>query len=110
MVNYSKILSKHLKEEESNKTEYELDLALELEIQDDLAKYQKEGKKPLLPPKPFSSSTPLKTKEINKIYDEKKENYLQTAITINQTDFEAAVESAEESNKEVINDIIDPNS
>ena len=107
LVNYSKILSKHLKEE-SNKTEYELDLPPELEIQDDLAKYQKEEKNPLLPPKPLSSSTPLKTKEINKIYDEKKENCFHTAIKINQTDLDAAVESAEESNKEVINDIIDP--
>ena len=107
LVNYSKIFSRHLKEE-SNKTEYELDLPPELEIQYDLAKYQKEGKNPLLPPKPLSSSTPLKTKEINKIYDEKKENYFHTAIIINQTDLDAAVESAEESNKEVINDIIDP--
>ena len=54
-----------------------------------------------MPPKTFSSSTPLKTKEINKIY-------LQTAITINTTDLDTAVENAEESNKEVINDIIDP--
>ena len=61
-----------------------------------------------MPSKPFSSSTPLKTKEINNIYDEEKENYLQTAITINKTDLDAAVENAEESNKELINDIIDP--
>ena len=84
MVNDSKILCENLKEE-LNKTEYELDLLPELEIQEDLAKYQKEGKSPLWPPKPFSSSTPLKTKEINKIYDEEKENYLLTAITINKT-------------------------
>ena len=59
-------------------------------------------------PKPFSSSTPLKTDEIIKIYDEEKEKYLQTAITINETDLEAAVENAEKSNKEVIDDIISP--
>ena len=58
-------------------------------------------------PKPLSYSTPLKTKEINKIYDEDKENYLQTAITINKADLDAAVENAEESNKEIINNIID---
>ena len=107
LFNDSKILSENLKEE-LNKTEYELDLPPELEIHEDLAKYRKEGKKPLLPPKPFSSSTPLKTKEINKIYDVEKEDYLQTAITINKTDLDAAVENAEESNKEVINDIIVP--
>ena len=58
--------------------------------------------------KPLFSSTPLKTKEINKIYDEEKENFLQTAVLINKTDLDAAVENAEESNKEVINDMIDP--
>ena len=58
-------------------------------------------------PKPLSYSSPLKTKEINQIYDEEKENYLQTAITINKTDLDAAVENAEESNKEIINDMID---
>ena len=58
-------------------------------------------------PKPLSYSTPLKTKEINKIYDEDKENYLQTAITINKADLDATVENAEESNKEIINNIID---
>ena len=56
----------------------------------------------------LSYSTPLKTKEINKIYDEEKENYLQTEITINKTDLDAAVENAEESNKEIIKDMIDP--
>ena len=85
LVDDAKILSENLKEE-LNKTEYELDLPPELEIQEDLAKYRKEGKKPPLLPKPLFSSTPLKAKEINKIYDEEKENYLQTAITINQTD------------------------
>ena len=59
-------------------------------------------------PNSFSSSTPLKTKEINEIYDEEKANYLQTAITINKTDLDPAVENAEESNKEIINDMIDP--
>ena len=38
LVNDSKILSENLKEE-LNKTEYELDLPSELEIQGDMAKY-----------------------------------------------------------------------
>ena len=73
-----------------------------------MAKYRKEGKESPLLQKPLFSSTPLKTKEINKIYDEVKEKFLQTAITIKKTDLDVAVENAEESNKEVINDIIDP--
>ena len=107
LVDDAKILSENLKEE-LNKTEYELDLPPELEIQEDLAKYRKERKKPPLLPKPLSSATPLKTKEMNKIYDEEKDNHLETAITINKTDLDAAVENAGESNKEVINDISDP--
>ena len=69
---------------------------------------EKKEKNPPLPPKPLFSSTPLKTREINKIYDEEKENYLQSAITINKTDLDAADKNAEESKKEVINDIINP--
>ena len=107
LVDDSKILSESLKEE-VNKTEYELDLPPELEIQEDLAKYRKEGKKPPLLPKPLSYSAPLKTKEINEIYDEEKENHLQTAIKINKTDLDAVVENAEESNTEIIYDMIDP--
>ena len=38
LVDDSKILSENLKEE-LNKTEYELDLSPELEVQEDLAKY-----------------------------------------------------------------------
>ena len=107
LVDDSKILSESLKEE-VNKTEYELDLPPELEIQEDLAKYRKEGKKPPLLPKPLSYSAPLKTKEINEIYDEEKENHLPTAIKINKTDLDAVVENAEESNTEIIYDMIDP--
>ena len=44
LVDDAKILSENLKEE-LNKTEYELDLPPELQIQEDLAKYRKEGKK-----------------------------------------------------------------
>ena len=79
----------------------------ELEIQEYLAKYRKEGKKSPMPP-PRSSSTPLKTKEINKLYDEAKEDYLQTAMKINKTDLDAAVENADKKNEEIITEIIDP--
>ena len=36
------------------------------------------------------------------------ENYLKTAMTINKTDIDAAIENAELTNREVINEIIDP--
>ena len=82
-------------------------MSSELEIQENLAKYRKEGKKSPMPP-PRSSSTPLKTKEINKLYDEAKEDYLQTAMKINKTDLDAAVENADKKNEEIITEIIDP--
>ena len=68
---------------------------------------KKKGKKPPIPP-PHSSSTPLKNKEISKLYDEAKEDYLQTVMTINKTDLDAAVENADEKNKEIITEIINP--
>ena len=57
---------------------------------------------------PVQSSTPLKTEEIENIYNQEKEDLLKTAITINKTDLETSVENAENSNKAVINEIINP--
>ena len=37
----------------------------------------------------------LSEKEINKIYNETKEDYLKTAVTINKTDLDAAIENAD---------------
>ena len=76
----SKIIGKYLKQE-LEKTEFDLEFPSELETQENLAKYWKEEKKPPMPP-PRSSWTPLKTKEINKLYNEAKEDYLQIAMTI----------------------------
>ena len=84
-----------------------MELPSELEIQESLTKYRKKGKKPPMPP-PRSSSTPLKTKQINKLYDEAKEDYLETAMTINKTDLDTAVRSADKKNEEIITEIIDP--
>ena len=42
------------------------------------------------PPPPRFTSTPLKNKkEIKKTYDDSKEEFLKTAITINKTDLDA---------------------
>ena len=102
-----KIQSQNFKQE-LNKTKYEFVLLPELQIQEELGKYLKHGKKPPLLPKPFDSSTPLKTEKIKKKHDDEKESYFRTAITINGIDLDAAVKNAEESNKEVISEITDP--
>ena len=104
LFNESKILSEKLKEQ-INKTDYKLEIPPELEIQEDVVKYQKEEKK--VSPEPVISSTPLKTDEIEEMYDEEKENYLKTAIKIHKTDIDTAIENAEESNMAVIDEIID---
>ena len=85
LVDGSNILSESLKQQlDQANEEYKLDLPPELKIQKNISKYKKAGKE--LPPEPVSSSTPLKTEEINEIYDKEKENYLKTAVTINQVD------------------------
>ena len=38
--------------------------------------------------------TPLKIEEINEIYDRQKEDYLRTALKLNETDLEVAAEVA----------------
>ena len=59
---------------------------------------------------PIETSTPLKTEEIKYIYNQEKENFSRMALTVNKTDIETAVDMAEESNKALINEIIDPGS
>ena len=57
---------------------------------------------------PIESSTPLKTEEIENIYNQEKEDFLKTKITINKTDLETAVEMAEDSNEAAIDEIVNP--
>ena len=54
------------------------------------------------------SSTPLKTEKIEEIYNQEKEDFLKVVTTINKTDLETAVGMAEDSNKVVIDKIINP--
>ena len=103
----AKNLGKNL-QDELDQTDFELEIPPELQIQDDLEKYAKQEKIPP-PPPPRFTSTPLKSKkEINKTYDNSKEEYLKTAITINKTDLDAAIENTDDKNKKIVSDIIDP--
>ena len=103
----SKNLGKNL-QDELDQTDFELELPPELQIQDDLEKYAKQEKIPP-PPPPRFTSTPLKSKkEINKTYDDSKEEYLKTAITTNKTDLDAAIENTDDKNKKIVSDITDP--
>ena len=103
----AKNLGKNL-QDELDQTDFELEIPPELQTQNDLWKYAKQ-EKITPPPPPHFTSTPLKSKkEINKAYDDAKEEYLKTAITINKTDLDAAVENADDKNKKIVRDIIDP--
>ena len=57
-------------------------------------------------PEPIQFSTPLKKEEIEEIYDEQKENFLQTALTINQTDLETATGIADANSEALIEEIV----
>ena len=48
----------------------------------------------------------LSEKEIDKVYNDTKEDYLKTSITINKTDLGAAIENADEKNEKIISDLI----
>ena len=50
----------------------------------------------------------LSEKQIKETYDNAKEDYLKTAIKINKTDLDAAVENVDEKNEKIISDVIDP--
>ena len=56
---------------------------------------------------PTETSTTLKAEEIEDIYNQEKEDFLRTALTVKKTDLETAVDMAEKSTKALINEIID---
>ena len=68
----------------------------------------KKRKKTPAPLLRYNSMLLLNEKEINKIYNDTKEDYLKTAITINKTDLDAAIENADGKNEKIISDLINP--
>ena len=59
-------------------------------------------------PKPVKFSSPLKTEEINEIYDREKGDFLKIAMKLNQIDLESASEVADSENEALIQEIINP--
>ena len=59
-------------------------------------------------PKPFEFSTPLKKEEIEEIHNKQKENFLKTALKINQTDLETVTDMADADSEALIDEIINP--
>ena len=57
-------------------------------------------------PEPIQFSTPLKKEEIEEIYDKQKENFLQMALTINQTDLETALGITDTNSKTLVEKIV----
>ena len=55
---------------------------------------------------PIQFSNPLKKEEREEIYDEQKENFWHTALTINQTDLETATGIADTNSEALIEEIV----
>ena len=67
-----------------------------------------EEEEEIIEPKPIEFSTSLKIEEINEIYDRQKEDYLRTALKLNETDLEVAAEVADAENEVLYEEIINP--
>ena len=67
-----------------------------------------EEEEEIIEPKPIEFSTPLKIEEINEIYYRQKEDYLRTALKLNETDLEVAAEVADAENEALYEEIINP--
>ena len=65
-----------------------------------------EEEEEIIEPKPIEFSTSLKIEEINEIYDRQKEDYLRTALKLNETDLEVAAEVADAENEALYLEII----
>ena len=83
------------------KTDFKLNLSPELKIQRGEEEIETE-------PEPIEFSAPLKKEEIEEIYDDQKEKFLQTALTINQTDLETAAGIADANSEALIEEIVNP--
>ena len=81
------------------KTDFKLNLSPEMKIQ--RGEEEIETK-----PEPIQFSTPLRKEETEEIYDEQKENFLQMALTINQTDLETATAIANANRETLIEEIV----
>ena len=81
------------------KTDFKLNLSPEVKIQ--MGEEEIETK-----PEPIRFSTPLEKEEIEEIYDEQKKNFLQTALTINQTDLETATGIPDANSEALIEEIV----
>ena len=69
---------------------------------------RREEEEEIIEPKPIEFSTPLKIEKINEIYDRQKEDYLRTALKLNETDLEVAAEVADAENEALYEEIINP--
>ena len=85
------------------KTNFQLNLSPEMKIQKGEEEEEIETE-----PKPTEFLTPLKKEEIEEIYNEQKENFLKTALGINQTDLETATDMADAEIESLIDEIINP--
>ena len=95
-IEKSSILGRKLRKLE---TDFKTELPPELKMQKG-----EESESELI--EPIESSTPLKTEKIEDIYNQEKKYFLKVVTIINKTDLETAVGMNEDSNKAVIDEII----
>ena len=96
-IEKSSAISKEIRKQ--LKTDLKSNLSPEMKIQ--RGKEEIETK-----PEPIQFSTPLKKEKIEEIYDEEKENFLQKALTINQTDLETSTGIADANSEALIEEIV----
>ena len=89
----SEILGENLNET-INQTDFDIEVAPEVEIREDVVTFQSGEKK--LQPELKIKTTSLTTNEIKKNYEDKQKQYFETAITLNQTNTGTAIENAED--------------
>ena len=89
----SEILGENLNKK-INQTDFDIEVAPEVEIREDVVTFQSGEKK--LQPELKIKTTSLTTNEIKKNYEDKQKKYFETAITLNQTNIGTAIENAED--------------
>ena len=105
--NIANIINNNINDEINN-YRFTFDIPTEIEIQQDMKEILKNKKNPSTLPPPYVSPPLLTKKEIKTERNKLNNDFIKTSLQISKDELVAANESADQKNKKIIKDIIDP--
>ena len=105
--NIANIINNNINDEINN-YRFTFDIPTEIEIQQDMKEILKNKKNPSTLPLPYVPPPLLTKKEIKTERNKPNNDFIKTSLQMSKDELVAANESADQKNKKIIKDIIDP--